>query len=39
VYGDWVVLALLVWPVAGALAVLAAADRWAKHIALAVALV
>ena len=38
-YSDWVVLALLLWPVAGALAVLAAPDRWAKHIALAVALV
>src|SRR6266446_3074748 len=38
-YQDWVVLALLLWPAAGALAVLAAPSRWAKHLALATALV
>jgi NADH-quinone oxidoreductase subunit M len=38
-YQDWVLLALLVWPVAGALAVLAAPNHWAKHLALGVALV
>jgi NADH-quinone oxidoreductase subunit M len=38
-YQDAVLLALLVWPAAGALGVLVAPVRWAKHIALAVALV
>ena len=38
-YQDWVVLALLVWPIVGALAVLAAPSHLAKHIALSAALV
>jgi NADH-quinone oxidoreductase subunit M len=38
-YQHWVLTALLVWPVAGALAVLLAPTRWAKHLALVVALV
>src|SRR6266480_142812 len=36
-YQQWVLTALLAWPVAGALAVLLAPPRWAKHLALAVA--
>src|SRR5258706_15609280 len=35
-YQPWVLTALLVWPVVGALAVLAARPAWARHIALAV---
>jgi NADH-quinone oxidoreductase subunit M len=38
-YQDWVLMALLIWPVAGAVAVLVAPSRWARHIALAAALV
>ena len=38
-YQNWVLLALLVWPAAGACAVLVAPSRWAKHIALAAALI
>ncbi len=38
-YQQGVLTALLAWPVAGALAVLLAPPRWAKHLALAVAVV
>jgi NADH-quinone oxidoreductase subunit M len=38
-YQHWVLPALLFWPVAGATAVLLAPVRWAKHLALAAALV
>src|SRR2546426_5405952 len=36
-YQHWVLTALLAWPAAGALAVLLAPGRWARHLALAVA--
>jgi len=35
VYQHWVLTALLAWPAAGAVAVLLAPPRWAKHLALA----
>src|SRR5262245_10265688 len=34
-YQHWVLTALLAWPVLGAIAVLLAPARWAKHLALA----
>ena len=37
-YQHWVLTALLVWPAAGAIAVLLAPLRWAKHLALALSL-
>ncbi len=38
-YQHWVLTVLLAWPAAGGLAVLLAPARWAKHLALGVALV
>ena len=38
-YEPWVLTALLAWPAVGALAVLLAPARWAKHLALGVALI
>jgi NADH-quinone oxidoreductase subunit M len=38
-YQHWVLPALLIWPVAGAAAVLLVPARWAKHVALAAALI
>src|SRR5213594_2364320 len=38
-YRQWVVTALLAWPVLGALIVLLAPARWAKHLALAASLI
>src|SRR6266496_4040270 len=38
-YRDWVLTALLAWPVLGALVVLLVPPRWAKHVALAASVV
>jgi NADH-quinone oxidoreductase subunit M len=38
-YRDWVLTALLAWPVLGALVVLFVPPRWAKHVALAASVV
>ncbi|PYO98169.1 MAG: NADH-quinone oxidoreductase subunit M, partial [Gemmatimonadetes bacterium] len=38
-YRDWVLTALIVWPIVAAAGVLVAPPRWAKHLALAASLV